>query len=272
MNSFFPVLVMFATSILVGCSHSDGKLKKATNAKVNPHVLESAIVEPITMNSWQYPMPNFESMDNVGHKKLLFAQYLMPSIERVNKAIVAQRVWVEEMSQKLKSGQTLPEQSITQLNTLAKEYQIDHAKPRDIIAELELRVHPIPAEMVLAQAALESGWGTSRFAKDEFNFFGIRCFKIGCGVKANQANGNFYVRSFDSPLDSVTAYANALNTHLNYVEFRNVRRQLHQDNHNDVTQLIAALEGYAEHSEYQKLVARVVRQNQQIFEQVIRQV
>ena len=72
------------------------------------------------------------------------------------------------------------------------------------------RVDAIPPSLVLAQAAVESGWGTSRLAKDAHNFFGIMCFKPGCGVPFDGGPGEF--RRFVGVNDSIAFYMRLINT------------------------------------------------------------
>jgi Bax protein len=71
-------------------------------------------------------------------------------------------------------------------------------------------VDAIPPSLVLAQAAVESGWGTSRLAKDAHNFFGIMCFKPGCGVPFDGGPGEF--RRFVGVNDSIAFYMRLINT------------------------------------------------------------
>jgi Bax protein len=84
--------------------------------------------------------------------------------------------------------------------------------------------------MALAQAAKESGWGTSRFAANGNNFFGQWCFKQGCGLipKARKASSSHEVAVFNSAKESVQAYMHNINTHQAYSELRSIRAKLHK--------------------------------------------
>jgi Bax protein len=86
-------------------------------------------------------------------------------------------------------------------------------------------VDTIPASLVLAQAANESAWGTSRFARQGKNVFGIWCFRDGCGKVPNaRAPGKRHeVASFDSVQDGVSYYLLLLNTHPAYAQLRSLR-------------------------------------------------
>jgi Bax protein len=84
----------------------------------------------------------------------------------------------------------------------------------------------IPLNLALAQAAKESGWGTSRFAREGNNLYGQRCFTKGCGiVPAGRAEGATHeVRRFDTAAASVQSYIHNLNTNNAYRRFRLMRR------------------------------------------------
>lgn len=88
----------------------------------------------------------------------------------------------------------------------------------------------IPRSLALAQAAKESAWGTSRFAREGNNYFGQRCYSKGCGLvpDARQTNAKFEVRAFPSVQDSVQSYMNNINGHPEYAElraYRTIQRQ-----------------------------------------------
>lgn len=94
-------------------------------------------------------------------------------------------------------------------------------------AELEVRVDEVPVSLVLAQAANESGWGTSRFAHEGNALFGQWSFG-GSGMlpEAQRASlGDYRVAAFETPLLSVIAYMRNLNTHAAYAPLRELRAQ-----------------------------------------------
>jgi Bax protein len=90
------------------------------------------------------------------------------------------------------------------------------------------RVDILPPSLVLAQAATESGWGTSRFAREGNNLFGQRTYRPGNGiVPANRPDGETHeVKRFGTLFESVRSYMRNLNTHLAYRELRDLRAQL----------------------------------------------
>ncbi|MDA1100230.1 MAG: glucosaminidase domain-containing protein [Proteobacteria bacterium] len=88
------------------------------------------------------------------------------------------------------------------------------------LERLRRRVDIIPASLVLAQAALESGWGTSRFALDGNNLFGMRHYNMAAPGLVPAAATGFKVTRFDSLGDGVAAYMHNLNTHAAYRQLR----------------------------------------------------
>ena len=132
-------------------------------------------------------------------------------------------------------------------------------------ARLLRRADVIPVSLVLAQAANESGWGTSRFARQGNNFFGQWCFEPGCGLvpRDRGAGKKHEVAVFESPRASVEAYIRNLNSHPAYRGLRGIRQQL-RSNDQPVTgiALAAGLEKYSERgAEYIEELRAMIRYN-----------
>ena len=162
-------------------------------------------------------------------RKRLFFKALLPMVLAENARIAEQQA---QLMQAL--GQDLTEQRRRNIiNRLAAAYGVEGA-PRDpnTIAELQRRIQPVPVELVLAQAAQESGWGTSRFAQEGHNLFGQWTWSAEAGLRpARRDEGaRHFVRAFDSPRDSVRAYMHNLNTHRAYAHFRTLRARAVQNN------------------------------------------
>src|SRR5690606_12194341 len=106
------------------------------------------------------------------------------------------------------------------LDRTAEAYGIDRTGPEDF-AELLRRADTIPPSLALAQAAEESGWGTSRFAREGNALFGQRVWRGEDGiVPSDRADGETYrVAAFEHLIDGVKSYARNLNTHSAYEAF-----------------------------------------------------
>ena len=118
----------------------------------------------------------------------------------------------------------------------------------ELAKQLLRRVDTIPVSLALAQAAIESGWGTSRFALQGNALFGQWAWTESAGIRPLAAsNERAVVRSFGSLLESVRAYMHNLNTHPNYQRFRMARQRLSTKNESiKASNLAAYLDSYAE--------------------------
>jgi len=136
------------------------------------------------------------------------------------------------------------------LDQWAVLYRIDSENFDDFeLAERLLRrVDTIPVALALAQAAVESGWGTSRFAQQGNALFGQWAWTESAGIRPLAAsNERAVVRSFGSLLESVRAYMHNLNTHHNYKRFRDARYRLKpQTEAVKASHLATYLDSYAE--------------------------
>ena len=122
----------------------------------------------------------------------------------------------------------------------------------------------VPYEMIIGQAALESGWGTSRFATKANNLFGIRTWSkdvphlLPQGVLKWPGWG---VRAFASKCDSVQEYVRLLNEHQAYVKFREARKTS-----NDPIVLIKTLDKFSTTADYDKRVIRIINKIRKLEE------
>ena len=120
----------------------------------------------------------------------------------------------------------------------------------------------VPYEMIIAQAALETGWGTSRFSIEGNNLFGIRTWNedvphlIPLGISKWPGWG---VRIFGSKCDSVKEYVRLLNEHSAYKEFREVRAKQLERDEMDPLILIKFIEKFSTTKDYDKRVALIIK-------------
>ncbi len=125
-------------------------------------------------------------------------------------------------------------------------------------------IYPVNLELLLAQAALESGWGTSRFATEGNNLFGIRTWTketphlLPVGIEQWPGWG---VRVFPSKCDSVKEYVRLLNEHPAYEDFRELRLKT-----NDPIALIKTLDKFSTTKDYDVRVIRMIKKIRKIEE------
>lgn len=158
------------------------------------------------------PAPNFSAISLSDDRKQSFIAWLLPLIAQENERILALRreaVRLYGLSQQNRLSLKQKEWLVN----IAIDYEVDVGnKGFDLPFWQNLlhRVDAIPPSLVLTQAAIESGWGTSRLAKDAHNFFGIMCFKPSCGVPFDGGPGEF--RRFVGVNDSIAFYMRLINT------------------------------------------------------------
>jgi len=177
--------------------------------------------------------PNFSDFPAGSQRKDAFFDYMVPLIQQANQRILSKRQQAQTLFAKSKT-QSLSQQDMAWLNQLADQYDVapfDIKNPKDQAALLS-RVDQIPVSLAVAQAANESAWGTSRFAKKANNYYGQWCFTKGCGlVPAKRSAGATHeVRAFKHPKDSVKSYLHNLNTHRTYAKLREIRATQRKQN------------------------------------------
>ncbi len=185
---------------------------------------------PDTPKTLDLGLNQLEDTPDIEQKKRDFFSLLKPMVVLENRFIRQQRAWLKG----LKFQQLTPDQEVALLRLLA-DYKLgddeneklfeDPEELSALIDELLLRVSPVPAELVLVQAANESAWGRSRFAREGNNLFGQWCFSRGCGlVPSERPKGQYHeVAVFKSPQLSIRAYLKNLNTFWAYDDFRQAR-------------------------------------------------
>lgn len=177
----------------------------------------------------QHPVPrlfvtrlpsDLTAMREVSERKDVFFKSMLPLVLKVNEDLRAERsrLWTLHSQQRL--GEKLDAIDRLWLHVMAERYKV---KRGDIDALLD-RVDVVPTSLVMAQAAEESGWGTSRFTREGNALFGQWTWD-GKGIEPlRRDDGKTHkIRAFDSLLDSVQAYANNLNTHRAYRKLRHAR-------------------------------------------------
>lgn len=186
-------------------------------------VLLSVLLTALYLVPRTQPPPDFRALNAGPERKQSFFSYFTPLIDRANASIARQREKLEAIA----ALEVIDRRALRQLQKLAMEYGLepDELSTAELLDAALRRVDQLPTSLVLAQAAKESGWGTSRFALEANNYFGQRCWTSGCGVKPQRrpVGARFEVARFDSPYDSLLAYMRNLNTHYEYETLRDFR-------------------------------------------------
>ena len=172
--------------------------------------------------------PDFKSISDITQRKKSFFTYLLPSIHKQNRFLEQQRQQLLTIQEGMEQKKPV---DIAKLASLSKYYKVKKTDPQAMLSELLNKVDEIPTSLVLAQAANESAWGTSRFATKANNYFGQWCFTKGCGLVPNQREqeAKHEVKAFDSADGSVAGYFHNINSNHNYQTLRDIRADLRRD-------------------------------------------
>ena len=168
----------------------------------------------------------------IGEKKSLFFRLLAPVALYVNERILEDRSRAQALLARQDAGQVLAAEEREWLTDLARTYEVPGASawPIDAAegAELLRRVDVIPLSLELAQGAVESGWGTSRFADVGNSLFGQWSWAGGIAPEEQRTDthGDHRIAAFQSTGLSAWSYALNLNTHDAYADFRSKRAEL----------------------------------------------
>lgn len=207
-------------------------------------------------------LPDFSTYRDTTEKKAAFFAFLYPRIVLANSRILIEREYLQSLSSKEK----LSKSELTWLKNQAERLRVDEEPGSpDMFRRLEGRLDVIPPSLVLAQAANESAWGTSRFARRGNNLFGQWCFSKGCGIvpQGRVEGARHEVASFSSPYISVRSYIQNLNRHPAYQKLRDVRLKARGDGeYPGGSSLAAGLLDYSERGEeYVREVRGMIRHN-----------
>ena len=216
-------------------------------------IRNNKIVKPVKIDL----LPKeIKQIENTKKRKNLFIQIVLPLILEENTRIKVERKKLFAVLNKNNNS----ESEIKWLKNKFKEYGVVN---RDLTT-LKIRMDEIPVSLAIAQAAKETGWGTSRFALEGNALFGQWTFS-GEGIKPKGADiGDTHkVMKFKVLHAAVRAYQRNLNTHSSYREFRKMRA-IQRDNQGNLNslELVNYLDKYAETGlEYTKILKKIIEQN-----------
>ncbi len=213
-------------------------------------------------------LPDFASIRDVKEKKRQFFGFIRPAVITENEKILTLRAEVERLIGQLTLEQPFSEEEHAFVADLSKQYRV--SKKFSLLRklyELQLKVDVIPPALILVQAANESAWGTSRFARIGLNFFGVWCYKKGCGMVPNGRNvgAKHEVAAYSSVEQGVSRYLKNINTNSAYMVFRTIRGQLREQNQPLAPEILATgLIPYSERgTDYVLELTEMIRHNRQ---------
>ncbi len=216
-------------------------------------VREKKLVKPVALTL----LPNeIKMIENTKKRKEFFIQIVLPLILKENNNIKLDRKRLFSIINKSNN-------SDLEKKWLDKKYKQYGVSSKDL-SILKIRMDEVPVSLALAQAAKETGWGTSRFAQEGNALFGQWTWS-GEGLKPKESDQNegHKVMKFNVLQASVRAYQRNINTHSSYKSFRQARAEL-RDKDKPLDSLILAeyLDKYAETgSQYVEVLKKIINQN-----------
>ncbi len=201
---------------------------------------------------------------DVRKKKSVFFRTLLPLVAMENGIIREQRAM---LTTAFDAGPVDPDNETTAtLLEIAKQYRVEGELNAPEVRETLLRrVDVVPAGLVLAQAANESGWGTSRFARNANNLFGVWTYKRRAGLQPNErdAGANHAVRAYPSLRRAVRSYLFNINVGHAYQELRRIRETMRREGRPlDPLELASGLSRYSSRGEdYVLEIRHLIRTN-----------
>jgi uncharacterized FlgJ-related protein len=216
-------------------------------------VRSKKLVKPIYFT--QFPK-DLDALESTQLKKETFIKIVLPLVVAENERILADREKLKILSNK----KFTTEQEKQWLRQKLLEYKVKKGDLKELLARMDI----IPTSIALAQAAKESGWGTSRFALEGNAIFGQWTWS-GQGIAPldRASDKNHKILKFPILRASVKAYKNNLNTHKSYSKFREKRLNL-RENKKKISglELTETLNNYAQTgSEYTKILNQIIKQN-----------
>mgnify|MGYP006082006915 CR=1 FL=1 len=228
------------------------QLFKDTDYNLND-VRKKKLVKPIALTL----LPGeIKMIENTEKRKDFFIQIVLPLIIKENYNIKLDRKTLFNIINKNNN-------TISEINWLEKKYKQYGVKSKDL-STLKIRMDEIPVSLAIAQAAKETGWGTSRFAQEGNALFGQWTWS-GEGLKPKEAEEGegHKVMKFNVLQASVRAYQRNLNTHSTYKNFRKARAEFRDLNKPlDSIELSKYLNKYAETgNQYVEVLQKIIKQN-----------
>ena len=216
-------------------------------------VRKKKLVKPVALTLLPQEI---KMIENTKKRKEFFIQIVLPLIIQENNNIKRDRKTLFNIINK--SNNTNSEKQ-----WLDKKYKQYGVKSKDL-STLKMRMDEIPVSLAIAQAAKETGWGTSRFAQEGNALFGQWTWsREGLKPKDAEKGKDHKVMKFNILQASVRAYQRNLNTHSTYKDFRKARAELRDSNKSlDSIELSKYLNKYAETgNQYVEVLQKIIQQN-----------
>ena len=224
----------------------------------NNYNYESVLMHKKVPNLYISSLPeDFSKISSSSMKKSLFVRSILPLIVKENNKIESLNYRIKNLKSNFNK---ISRSDALWLKKMMTSYKVKSNDINDLIIKIDI----IPVSIALGQAAIESGWGTSRFAMEGNALYGQWSWKTGSGIvpKERDVNEVYEIKSFLSLSNSVASYMKNLNTHQNYKNFRINRKLLREHNIPVLgSYLYQYLDKYAVDSNYSNTLKKIIDTN-----------
>ncbi len=200
---------------------------------------------------------DFKNIYSSSVRKKLFIKIALPLIVKENEKLISQNIQIEKLNNKFS---VINRREAIWLTKKMKEYEVDN----NSLVELLMKIDAIPVSIALSQAAVESGWGTSRFASEGNALFGQYVWGKGEGIVPEERleSENHEIKTFKNLKSSVSSYMKNLNSNYHYDEFR-LNRYVMRKNGIILDGIILSeyLYNYSTDKDYLEKIKQIIKSN-----------
>ncbi len=169
---------------------------------------------------------DWRKLARAAERKRAFTMVVLPLVLHANEILLAEREHLHALSARIDANKALSKKDRFWFSEMAELYKLDAPKvTRKALNALKSRIDIVPPSLAIAQAAIESGWGTSRFTTEGNALFGQWDEESDTSmIPTGRDKGRTYaIRRFSTLLGSIKAYMHNLNSHRAYRKFRAAR-------------------------------------------------
>ena len=218
--------------------------------------------------------PDFEAIAQPEARKEAFFRWLAPVVEQENERLRRVRSRLERLDREHRSGRALSTADRAFLAELAERYKAapPGENPGPTLKALLRRVDTVPVRLALVQAAVESGWGTGRFAREANNYYGIWTWRHEGLVPDDRDDGSDHVvAAYPDAAASVRAYLYTLDAGPAYSELRRIRAEARAAGRRPrAVELARGLHGYSQRGqEYVADIRQLLESNAELLDSVL---
>ncbi len=203
-------------------------------------------------------LPNdFKNIYSSSLRKEMFIKIALPLIVKENEDLISKNLKIENLQNKF---EFINRREALWLRKKMEDYEVSNSS----IGELLMKIDAIPVSIALSQAAVESGWGSSRFASEGNALFGQYTWGDGKGIVPEERSEDeiHKIKSFKNLKSSVSSYMKNLNSNFHYDEFRLNRYVMRKNGIVlDGIYLSDFLYNYSTEKDYPEKIKKIIQSN-----------